>query len=143
MRTARTAQTVTAPTTLHVALECRPETPRTARHLAGAFLHGLDPALDQDAAEVVVLVISELVTNAVRHSGGRACALRLSACSEAIAVAVSDESHVLPRPREADIAGEGGGFGWSMVCRMATAVAVTEEPEGKTINAVIPRQPLN
>lgn len=140
MSTAEAPRTVTAAPVLQVELECRPETAGLARHLAATFLAGLQPRPAQDAADAVVLVVSELVTNAVRHSGGRFCSLRLSARPEAIGVAVSDPSPVPPRPRTPDIAGEGGGFGWSMVRRIATAVAVTEEADGKTVNAVLPRQ---
>ncbi|WP_443048825.1 ATP-binding protein [Streptomyces sp. NBC_00328] len=39
------------------------------RESARAFLKGLGP-IAQDAADTVVLVASELVTNALRHGGG-------------------------------------------------------------------------
>ncbi|GAP50570.1 ATP-binding protein [Streptomyces azureus] len=50
-----------------------------ARDTARAFLEGLQqPAVARDAADTVVLVVSELVTNALRHGGGR-CTLELTA----------------------------------------------------------------
>ncbi|OPF83245.1 ATP-binding protein [Streptomyces antioxidans] len=121
-------------------LECRPEAAARARHLTSTFLEALRPAPDQGAADAVMLVVSELVTNAVRHSGGRFCSLRMSADSEAITVAVGDASRVPPNRRTPDIRGEGGGFGWPMISGMATATTVTEEPWGKTVSAVIARR---
>ena len=42
-----------------------------ARETTRAFLEALDqPAVDPEAADTVVLVVSELVTNALRHGGG-------------------------------------------------------------------------
>ncbi|MCW7991717.1 ATP-binding protein, partial [Streptomyces platensis subsp. clarensis] len=38
-----------------------------ARDRARSFLDGLMPALASEAADTVVLVVSELVTNALRH----------------------------------------------------------------------------
>ncbi|MFD3792313.1 hypothetical protein ACFWST_32600, partial [Streptomyces cyaneofuscatus] len=49
---------------------------RSATSVAGArestrgFLDGLVPAIAAEAADTVVLVVSELVTNALRHGGG-------------------------------------------------------------------------
>ena len=57
---------------------------RSATSLAGArdsaryFLEGLVPAIAAEAADTVVLVVSELVTNALRHGGGT-CTLDLTA----------------------------------------------------------------
>ncbi len=139
MSTIEAARTLTVPSALHVDLGNCPETAGRARHLADEFLRGLEPAVQQEAIDAVLLVVSELVTNAVRHAGGPSCSLHLSACPEAIAVAVSDASHLLPQPRTPDVLGEGGGFGWSMVCQLADAVAVTDEAGGKTVSALIPR----
>ncbi|MEV8061773.1 ATP-binding protein, partial [Streptomyces antimycoticus] len=88
MHTATAQRTATPPPALRATLECRPEAASHARHLTGTFLESLHPAPGQRAAEAVVLVVSELVTNAVRHSGGRFCSLRLSAQPDAIAIAV-------------------------------------------------------
>lgn len=61
-----------------------------ARDAARAFLEGLrQPAVAPDAADTVVLVVSELVTNALRHGGGT-CTLELTAHPDTIEVAVHD-----------------------------------------------------
>ncbi|WP_329392748.1 ATP-binding protein [Streptomyces lydicus] len=139
MSTTADSRTLTAPPALYVDLRSCPEGAGRARHLAAEFLRGLEPPLYPEDIEAVVLVVSELVTNAVRHAEGPSCALHLSACPEAIAVAVSDGSHVPPQPRTPDVSGEGGGFGWSMIHQIAEAVAVTDETAGKTVSALIPR----
>ncbi|MEW2433193.1 ATP-binding protein [Streptomyces caniferus] len=140
MSTAEAPRTVTASPVLELQLDCRSEAVGPARHLATAFLEQLEPAVERDAKEAVILVVSELVTNAVRHAGGKVCTLRLRAGPESVVVDVHDSSPVLPRPRTPDVTGEGGGFGWSMVCRIATVVKIKGEAAGKTVTAVIPRQ---
>lgn len=99
-----------------------------ARDAARAFLEGLrQPAVAPDAADTVVLVVSELVTNALRHGGGT-CTLELTAHPDTIEVAVHDPSRHAPRMRTPDLNGGTGGFGWPMVNRLARATAVTRRP---------------
>ncbi len=63
-----------------------------ARERARDFLEGLaPPTVAAEDADTVVLVVSELVTNAVRHAGG-ACTLGLTARPDSIEVAVDDPS---------------------------------------------------
>ncbi len=52
-----------------------------ARDNAREFLEGLLPALAPEAADTVILVVSELVTNALRHGGGT-CSLDLTALGQ-------------------------------------------------------------
>ncbi|MFG2095686.1 ATP-binding protein [Streptomyces sp. NPDC048612] len=140
MSTAEAPRTVTALPVLELQLDCYSEVVGPARHLAATFLERLEPALERDSSDAVILVVSELVTNAVRHAGGKLCTLRLTADPESVLVAVGDSSPALPRPRTPDVSGEGGGFGWSMVCRLASSVEVHSKPAGKTVTAVISRQ---
>ncbi|WP_030980870.1 ATP-binding protein [Streptomyces sp. NRRL S-1824] len=109
-----------------------------ARDAARAFLEGLrQPAVAPDAADTVVLVVSELVTNALRHGGGT-CTLELTAHPDTIEVAVHDPSRHAPRMRTADLNGGTGGFGWPMVNRLARATAVTRRASGgKTVSACL------
>lgn len=140
MSTAEAPRTVTASPVLELQLDCYSEVVGPARHIAATFLERLEPSPDKDARDAVILVVSELVTNAVRHAGGKLCTLRLTADPESVVIAVGDSSPVLPRPRTPDVTGEGGGFGWSMVCRLAVSVEVHSKPAGKTVTAVISRQ---
>ncbi|WP_240508972.1 ATP-binding protein [Streptomyces agglomeratus] len=55
------------------------------------------------------LVVSELVTNALRHGAGT-CTLELTAHPDSIEVAVHDRSPKGPRMRTRDLNGSTGGF---------------------------------
>ncbi|MCX5401577.1 ATP-binding protein [Streptomyces sp. NBC_00102] len=110
-----------------------------ARDSARTFLGALVPACATEAAGTVVLVVSELVTNALRHGGG-ACTLDLTAHPDGIEVAVHDHSPLLPRMRTPDLHGGTGGFGWPMVNRLARTTKVTPRQRGgKTVSALLPR----
>ncbi|MGA4845742.1 ATP-binding protein [Streptomyces sp. G5(2025)] len=111
-----------------------------ARERTRDFLTGLpQPAIAAEAADTVVLAVSELVTNALRHGGGT-CTLDLTAHPDSIEVAVHDNSPRKPRMRTPDLNGGTGGFGWPMVNRLAHATAVTPRPSGgKTVSALLSR----
>ncbi|GGY59057.1 ATP-binding protein [Streptomyces xanthochromogenes] len=110
-----------------------------ARDTARDFVDGLAHPVAADAADTVVLVVSELVTNALRHGGG-ACTLDLCEHPGSIEVAVHDRSTQAPRMRTLDLHGDTGGFGWPMVGRLAHATFVTHSSAGgKTVSALLPR----
>lgn len=111
-----------------------------ARETTRAFLATLRrPAVGSEVADTVVLVVSELVTNALRHGGG-AYTLRLTTHPDTIEVTVDDPSTQAPRMRTPDLNGGTGGFGWPMVNRLARATAVTLRPSGgKTVSALLAR----
>ncbi|MEY2233837.1 MULTISPECIES: ATP-binding protein [Streptomyces] len=111
-----------------------------ARQAARAFLEALgQPAIGREQADTVVLVVSELVTNALRHGGG-AYTLRLAAHPGTIEVAVEDPSPRMPRMRTPDLVDGTGGFGWHMVNDLALATVVTPRPEGgKSVRALLAR----
>ncbi|MDX3540805.1 ATP-binding protein [Streptomyces sp. MB09-01] len=111
-----------------------------ARQAARAFLEALgQPAIGREQADTVVLVVSELVTNALRHGGG-AYTLRLTAHPNCIEVAVEDPDPRMPRMRTPDLVDGTGGFGWHMVNDLSLATVVTPRPEGgKTVRALLPR----
>ncbi|MFD5935521.1 ATP-binding protein [Streptomyces sp. NPDC060333] len=110
-----------------------------ARESARHFLEDLLPVIAAEAAEAVVMVVSELVTNALRHGGGTAT-MDLSAHPDGIEVAVHDDSPRAPRMRTPDMNGGTGGFGWPMVNRLARTTAVTRRPAGgKTVRALLAR----
>lgn len=56
----------------------------------------------------MVLLVSKLATNALRHGGGT-CALDLTACPDSITVAVHDRSPRAPRMCTPDLNGDTGG----------------------------------
>lgn len=91
-----------------------------------------------DALEDVQLVVSELVTNAVRH-GRPPVALELETDGAAVVVAVCDGSPAPPQAREADEAAE-GGRGMLLVDLLADGHGVRAQPPGKTVWARVPRR---
>lgn len=110
-----------------------------ARERARLFLDSLTRPLARETAQSVVLVVSELVTNALRHGGGD-CALDLTAHPYDIEVAVHDHSSRTPQMRIPDLNGGTGGFGWPLVNRLARTTAVTRQAAGgKTVSALLPR----
>ncbi|GHB05061.1 ATP-binding protein [Streptomyces chryseus] len=110
-----------------------------ARDITRAFADSLDPAPSADVADTLVLVVSELVTNALRHGGGH-YTLELSAGPDTVSAAVSDPSPTPPREVAPDLNDGSGGFGWHMVRRLTDSVTIAAGPgSGKTINAVMAR----
>ncbi|WP_434597971.1 ATP-binding protein [Streptomyces sp. A5-4] len=110
-----------------------------ARQAARAFTDHLTPAPDPDMADTLVLVVSELVTNALRHGGGY-YTLKLSAGPDTVSAAVSDPNPSHPRERAPDLNGGSGGFGWHMIRRLTDHLTITPSPGGgKTIHAHLPR----
>ncbi|MFE3825750.1 ATP-binding protein [Streptomyces sp. NPDC059092] len=115
------------------------DTIHQARETTRAFADSLSPAPDPASADALVLVVSELATNALRHGGGR-YTLELRARPDAVTAAVSDPSPTAPRERTPDLHGGTGGFGWHMVRRLTSELAITAGPgSGKTIHASLPR----
>jgi anti-sigma regulatory factor (Ser/Thr protein kinase) len=87
----------------------------------------------------VNIVVSELVTNAVRHAGGE-FTLRLNPRGSGIEVAVTDNSAALPRMRRPDFKDGNGGFGLPLVKQLSRSLTVTPRPRGgKTVTAVVGR----
>ncbi|MEV8593391.1 ATP-binding protein [Streptomyces sp. NPDC052013] len=114
---------------------------RQARRLARAFLAGCDS--DRHTAptsgaqvEDAELVVSELVTNAVRYGGGD-CRLRVAVSDRQVCIEVSDGSPALPRIRPSTAQDE-SGRGLAMVRQLAQRVDVTPTAGGgKTVRAVL------
>ncbi|MEV5597381.1 ATP-binding protein [Streptomyces sp. NPDC052496] len=140
MSSATAPHRVSAAPSLLVTLENAPEAAAVARDAAGDFLNSLGPPPGRDASDAVVLIVSELVTNAVRHTRTRTCTLSLAAGPGTLTVAVADASHRPPRERDPDVRGEGGGFGWPMVRRLAVSTSVEITSQGKTVTAVVARE---
>ncbi|MFF3324119.1 ATP-binding protein [Streptomyces sp. NPDC002889] len=107
-----------------------------ARTATAEFVLQHCPWADLDA---VLLVVSELVTNAVRHTAGW-WRLHLTAGADTLVVEMDDSSPQPPVAREPDLSGRGGGFGWHMVRRLAGRVEVRPLPYGKRVRATWVRE---
>ncbi|MFG2622458.1 ATP-binding protein [Streptomyces sp. NPDC048507] len=84
----------------------------------------------------VLLVVSELVSNAVRHAGG-VTDFHVRYDAGRIEVAVSDASRTTPQSPGTP-AHVPGGFGWLLVNRIAERIEILPTIAGKTITASIP-----
>ncbi|MBB1253322.1 ATP-binding protein [Streptomyces alkaliterrae] len=113
-----------------------PRSGAEARDLTREVLRGRSRELVDDC----LLVVSELVANALRHAGGLT-GFEVAAGPDGVVVTVQDASRRLPvalpgagvPPRT-----EPGGHGWPMVCRLATSVVVTRSRSGgKSIRATM------
>ncbi|MFE4414381.1 ATP-binding protein [Streptomyces sp. NPDC056821] len=118
------------PTESEVALPSRPESAATARRLAQVVIlrqWGLSPKLAEDT----VLLVSELVGNAVRHTGARVFGLRMRRRRGWLRVEVRDPSRGLPclmPVQELDISGRG----LFLVDKLSDRWGVDLLPRGKT-----------
>lgn len=114
-----------------------PQTGDQAREITRGFLRAVRPGAAAADVDAVLLGVSELVTNAVRHAGGVTDFL-LEPRRGGIVVAVSDAS--VRRPRKVEInPAVPGGFGWLLVRELASEVIVTLSPgRGKTVRAAFP-----
>ncbi|MGW1965778.1 ATP-binding protein [Streptomyces sp. NPDC001935] len=117
-------------------LDRDPQAAVHARGIVRTFLGGLPRSVPREAAEAVLLVVSELVTNVVRHARGRLCSLDLSDTGDGVRISVSDDDPEPPRPRRLDLTGQ-GGFGWPLVRRLSSELTVLSRPDGKTVLAVV------
>ncbi|MGV9271552.1 ATP-binding protein [Kitasatospora sp. NPDC003701] len=111
----------------------RPSCVADVRTHAQAFLTRahVPPALRDDT----LLVVSELVTNAVRHTVGPG-SVHLARDATGIDIAVSDTSRLLPEPRLTEPGSATNGLGLRLVAALCDALYTTLDPgSGKTVHA--------
>ncbi|WP_282694882.1 ATP-binding protein [Streptomyces sp. CC208A] len=127
---------------LQVQLEVGPDPAEVgrARRWARKRLAGSGIGDDEPLAETLVLLISELVTNAVVHTGCPAVLRMLFAAEGGVRVEVADRSELPPRPRHA--AGEDtNGRGLELVDGLADRWGWEREGAGKSIWCEVDRRP--
>ncbi|MFC4469952.1 ATP-binding protein [Streptomyces xiangluensis] len=112
-----------------------PQSAKRARNVTRGFLSAVAAHTGAET-DAVLLVVSELVTNAVRHAGG-VTGFRLVAGPGTVTVSVEDSSATAPRPQRSK-SGEPGGFGWHLVQELSADVRVSIGPRGKTVSALLP-----
>ena len=129
--TRTTASPITSeygPSSESVELRSTTDAPAAARQ----FLRDtLETSALNGAGEVVALLASEVVTNAVQHAGS-SMQLRVIRGSSSIRVEVDDESEKLPERQNPDLAAE-RGRGILLVDSLATAWGVDYRDVGKTV----------
>ncbi|MDG6103670.1 ATP-binding protein [Dactylosporangium aurantiacum] len=123
--------------TTHVDLPLADTAPAVARAVLAATL----PAwgfTDQPWLDTACLVVTELVSNAVRHGGGR-LVLRLHAQAAHVTVSVADGSPVVPRPRP-DPDGD-GGRGLYIIEALSQRWGVEDRQGGKRVWVLLQPHP--
>ncbi|MFI9169684.1 ATP-binding protein [Streptomyces lincolnensis] len=116
-------------------LRAGPQSAERARDVTRGFLSAVAARAGAES-DAVLLVVSELVTNAVRHAGG-VTRFHLAAGPGTVTVSVDDASPTAPQPQRLD-ALRPGGFGWHLVQELSADVRVRLRPGGKTVSAVLP-----
>lgn len=118
-----------------------PTAVRTARRFTVEAMRTLgladeDDPVSRDEAEAAVLVASELVTNACRHTQG-AVGIRIVWDGTALTIEVDDQddSTGLPEIVPTTKRGGHGGFGLGLVDQLAEAWGASHKPFGKTVFA--------
>lgn len=106
-------------------LPCNRGAPAAARRLVDASLHdrGLDGVRDEAS-----LLVSEVVTNAVRHAGS-GVAVHVDLVDEVVRVEVTDGGPGWPHRREPTV----GGWGLNLVQTIATRWGAYPADHGKTV----------
>lgn len=129
------------PLALRVRRRVCPAEARTAVRRVITGLRARGTVCDEEAVADVLLVVSELTTNAMLHGGG-VTEFGVEAVPRGVRVTVGDRSdqepvqsvRTNPRARHRP-----GGYGWPIICRLSRAVRVSRLPGGgKRITAVLP-----
>lgn len=129
------------PSTARIDLPMGVRVPAYARRLTTTLLE-LWGVRDDDALAACSVVVSELVTNALRHSGPREhVELQVSRSGDLVRIALADGSAVVPRPREAGPDDE-SGRGLSIVERLSVRWGVEDHGDGKRVYADVPLAPV-
>ncbi|MFE2533599.1 ATP-binding protein [Streptomyces sp. NPDC059371] len=121
---------------LAVALPYGLHTPQVARQITARWLaaHGAPASRMCN----VVLIVSELVTNAIRHTH-EPCTLELTLHGSRLDIAVADHGEMLPERSSAP--GERGGFGLPLIEGLGGRIKTVPALDGKTVHATLTLAP--
>ncbi|MET7476027.1 ATP-binding protein [Streptomyces sp. NPDC005648] len=102
---------------------------------------GARTAREEDVIDLL-LVVSELVTNAIRHGGGLG-AFEVALAPDGVRVAVRDSSDAVPdvarRAAALPVGHHAHGYGWPLVVRLTREIVIDRHREGgKTIRVLVP-----
>ncbi|WP_329139880.1 ATP-binding protein [Streptomyces sp. NBC_01476] len=123
--------------TTSLSYEGSPESISAARRLAAAFLedprHWPEQPPSHRVTLDVQLIVSELVTNAVKYAPGPFL-LSLRIAGRLLEISVTDSSPEPPVPRGPG-PGRAGGHGLEIVLALSESFEVYQEPVGKRLTA--------
>ncbi|MHC3470064.1 ATP-binding protein [Streptomyces sp. 7R007] len=113
-----------------------------ARSVVGDHWETPGRPVSEEAVIDLQLVVSELVTNAIRHGGGLA-GFDVVPVPEGVRLLVRDNSDVVPGVAYGSgalpVGHHGNGYGWPLIIRLARDIAIDRHPGGgKTISLVVP-----
>ena len=120
-------------------LLCLPSGPM-AVPIAREFVHVLDFWTDPEDIDDVELIVSELVTNAVRHGSSttQCVELRMSAAPSGVSGSVKDEGRVTFRLSNATpLVDRPGGFRLFIARTLADTLEVESSPAGNTVHFTV------
>lgn len=117
-------------------MDALPADAAEARALVSSFLALRVPLALEHTVVDVLLVVSELVTNALRHAGG-VTGLRISSRPGMVEITVRDAGQNVPVHREHGREWLPGGYGWPLVHRLAEVTVVPLGAEGKLVRATL------
>ncbi|MBQ0882022.1 ATP-binding protein [Streptomyces rochei] len=101
-----------------------------ARHRAVDAIEGWDAALSNEVVHTAELVISEFITNAVRHAAAGPVSLSVRLDEQSLRIEVCDDCPELPRPGLPDPCSE-SGRGLFLVAALADRYGVEPTVVGK------------
>ncbi|MGW7263372.1 ATP-binding protein [Streptomyces sp. NPDC054842] len=116
-----------------VSLPCGRHAPAVARRITERWLRAADQL---DRVADAVLIVSELITNAVRHTRG-SCLLTLTVQDGRLDIAVADHSEELPDLHARAGAGDHGGFGLQIIGRLGGQMRIVPALGGKTVHVLL------
>jgi anti-sigma regulatory factor (Ser/Thr protein kinase) len=112
------------------------------RSVVAARGHDSSCTTAERAVMDLLLVVSELVTNAIRHGGGLA-GFEVAPVPEGMRLSVHDYSEAVPSaaygPGTLPQAHEGSGYGWPLIIRLSREIRIERRREGgKTVSVLVP-----
>ncbi|MGW3632375.1 ATP-binding protein [Streptomyces sp. NPDC005122] len=120
-------------------LAAHPASVAQARHLTRARLAGW--AMSDDTCDTAVLVVSELVTNAILHSASRRVVCELHDNDDLVRIAVRDEGRAPGEPHPSPRPDEEHGRGLPLVAAVCRAWGAQDTGPGLLVWADLPRCP--
>ncbi|WP_329177304.1 ATP-binding protein [Streptomyces sp. NBC_01477] len=116
-----------------------------ARRRVNELTTGWGLRLDEDSSTALTTVVSEMVTNALQHSGGQEFTVKVKAspATRRILVEVHDDSSALPRTLPATDDAEYGRGMW-LINQLAATSGAELTKHGKRVwaSVAIPQQPF-
>lgn len=119
---------------MRITLQGDPRAPAAARRFVATQLEGALGSQGAPSTDDVLLVVSELVTNAVRAEAGE-IGVSLEVRDDRVEVEVADDAGGWPTPRTVEDL-EGSGRGLAIVDHLADSWQATRRHLGKSVTAV-------